>query len=489
MSAHQLRPYQQAAVDSIRFKYAQGIRKVLLWLATGGGKTTVFAHIMGATVARGKRPIMVVRGVQLIEQASKRLFREGIDHGVMQADHWNRNPKAPVQVCSIDTLFRRKIAPPADLVVIDEAHMAGSQGYLWLVEQYPNAFFLPVTATPFLKRGLRHVADDFVYPITIKELTEQGYLSRARYFTPTTPDLKGVRTDSKTGDYVAGDLRERLDNAAIYGDVARNYLEKLKGAPSVLFAVDIKHSLTMVDRLREAGIRAAHVEADTPAAEREKIFADLASGACQIVSNVGVLTTGWDLPELRGVIMCRPTKSLNLYIQMWGRGTRVAPGKNEFLVLDHANNVMTHGFPHNEPELDLDGSKPRDSGEAHPVACEECFGFFDPVEVFLQANPEWTGAPKRSYICPYCGHDNREKGEAYERKRDEAEAELREIGEAEMAVLQIEKDIDRWIETAVRRGYKPGYVFHKIKENYDESLAKKYWNRVKAAVPVAAEGA
>lgn len=478
-----LRPYQTAAVDSIRSKYASGVRKVLLWLPTGGGKTVIFCRILDGVRIKARRALTVVRGRMLVDQASQRLFREGIDHGCLMAGHWNVNPTAPIQVASVDTLFRRKLAPPADLIVIDEAHLAASDSFKWLFAQYPNAFYLAVTATPWVKSGLRHVAEEIVHPISFSDLIEQGYLARPRYFAPTRLDLDGVRTDSKTGDYVAADVAAVMDGAAIYGDVVANYREKLQGMPAVLFAVDVKHSIMIRDRFREAGIRAEHVEADTPASERKRVMDDVESGICQVVCNVGILTTGVDMPALRGVILCRATKSRNLYVQMIGRGTRIAERKDSFIVLDHANNVAAHGFVENEPDVDLDGVKPRDPSDEQPCQCEQCYGCFYAAEAWTEANPELAALGKqgRSYVCPYCGHDNRTQREAYERKKDEdVRATLREIVAPPKAKLTREETaIEKLITTALERGYKGRWVYHRLIEKYGADDGERHWTSIR----------
>lgn len=478
----ELRPYQVAALDSIRMKYASGSRKVLLWLPTGAGKTVIFCRVLAGAIAKARHAIMVVRGAALVDQASQRLLREGINHGCLQAGHWNVNPSAKIQVCSIDTLFRRKLTPPADLIVIDEAHLATSQSFLWLFAQYPNAYYLPVTATPFVRKGLRHIADDIVHPITFAELIEQGYLAKPRYFAPTKLNLDDVRTDSKTGDYVAADLAAVMDGAAIYGDVVANYRDRVKG-PAVLFAVDIKHSLMIRDRFREAGFRAEHVEANTPDGERKRVLRDLETGACQVVTNVGILTTGVDMPELRAVILCRATKSYNLFVQMVGRGTRVTPDKREFIVLDHANNVAAHGFVEQEPVVDLDGVPSKGKCDEQPCQCESCYGCFFPGDIWSENNPELAAIGKsgRDYVCPYCGHNNQATRAAYERKKDEdIQCALREIESAkQLGSIRDERAIEKLIQTALQRGHKGAWVKHRLIEKFGDSDGQTHWEVVK----------
>jgi len=463
-----LRPYQTKAIEEIRRKFARGIRRVLLHLSTGGGKTVIFCQILKGVKERNKKAIIVVFGKDLIENASQRLFREGIEHGVLQGNHWNYKPREPIQVCSITTLYRRKLVPEADLVVIDEAHQSYNESYKWLLEQYQGKFILPVTATPHLKKGMRHVADTVVYPTTFRDLVANGYLVRPKYFAPTTLDLSDVKVDSKTGDYSLKDLDKKLDGFRLYGDVIAHYKELCNGAPSICFAINIRHSLMLCDLFNRAGIPCEHIDANTSLGDRQTVYKKLETGEIKVIVNVGVATTGVDIPCLRAVISCRPTKSYNLYIQMLGRGTRPFSGKDVFYVLDHANNILEHGMIEDEQECNLDGAK-KDSVKRGKI-CEKCFFVW---------MPEKPGEP-----CPECGHINvsPEKGEG-KPKLDNEDAKLVEIKSSEdLMHLKIKKQIDRWIDMANKRSYKPGFVFYKTVEKYDEKTAKKYWTYIKAKV-------
>lgn len=475
MTALILRPYQRKAIDEIKRHYAAGIKKVLLHLATGGGKTVIFCAILGGAVAKRRTAIMVVRGKQLVDNASKRLIREGIDHGCLQGNHWNKKPLHPIQVCSIDTLYRRKLVPPADIVVIDEAHYAASESFRWLIAQYPNAYFLPVTATPHVKEGLRHVADEVVYPITIKELIEQGYLSSPTYYAPTHLELGDVSIDSSTSDYNNKEVAGVLGKSTVYGDIIAHYKRLCDGQPAVLFAINIEHSNMMVARFKQAGIEAVHVEADTSMTDREEALERLRTGEIKVICNVGILTTGIDIPFLRAVILARPTKSYNLYIQMVGRGTRVAENKTTFLVLDHANNLEEHGFIEAEEECDLDGGARRMKSERLNVTCEACYMVFVPI----------IGDVLK--VCPMCGHKNGKAKSApasSEPTKEDMEAKLQAIKYAERAAseLSIQKDLTKLIKKATTRNYEPGWVYHKLKDLHGKEAADKRWLFIKKSV-------
>jgi len=468
------RPYQAAALDEIRSLYAQGTKKVLLWLPTGAGKTFCFCDILKSAHKKGKRAIMVVSGASLVDQASVRLDMQGVPHGVHQANHWRRMPDEPIQICSIHTLYKRKIVPDADLVVIDEAHLAASPSFLWLFDHYKDAFFLPVTATPYLKRGLRHIAEAIVHPISMGELIEQGYLVSARYYIPSKLDLSRVEIDSTTKDYRQSQLAETMKDAALYGDMVDSYRRYAENRPSILFAVNVEHSLEIVDIFNAAGIAAAHIEASTPAAKRTETIQALINGSIKVLSNVGILTTGVDIPAVSCIIMARPTKSYNLYIQALGRGTRPHPGKSDFIVLDHANNIIEHGLIENERKVNLDGVITKPPEEAI-VICAECFCAFSPFAV-----------KPRSYSCPKCGHDNRQKKiEEEPRERNvvtDTHAEMVEVKTQEdIQTARIERYIQEQVNRARARGYKPGWVFFRVKDQFGEKVAKKYGGKIKAS--------
>lgn len=466
-----LRPYQSDSLDKIRELYRDGVKRVMLVMPTGAGKTAVFCKLLKAAYDKGSKAIMVVRGVQLIEQASMRLDREGVPHGVMQANHWRRLPHEPIQICSIDTLYRRKLTPEAQLIVIDEAHYAGSPGFRWLAESYNEAYFLPVTATPYVRSGLSHIAETYIEPITIKELIEQGYLVPPVYYAPTHINLDGVKIDSKTGDYSTKDLDERMRRPAIFGDIVKAYAQHASDRPAIAFAVNIEHSLEIVDTFNRAGFKAVHVEADTPMKERLRLIAQLENREINVISNVGILTTGVDIPAVSCIILARPTKSLNLYLQICGRGTRTAQDKHNFIILDHANNIEEHGFIECEREIDLNGKQSRKSEEI-VVICENCFSAFNPRAVVPS-----------DYDCPKCGADNSPKtaeSGSNERNTESDESyELQEIKPEEKERLKVLSFANKKVEFALRRGYKPGWVFYQIKNKFGEDYANTFMEALK----------
>lgn len=494
-----LRPYQQLALDSIRSYFGNGTRKVLLHLATGGGKTHVFCHVLQGVSQKGKTALMVVRGRKLIEQASKRLEHEGVDHGVIMAGHWRTRPNLPIQIASIDTLYARRKKmdlPPADLIVIDEAHFAISSSFMWLIDQYKDAFFLPVTATPHVKLGLRHIADEVVYPITMSELIEQGFLVPPEYYAPSRPNLKGVSIDKRTGDYKLDELCGAMQNSILYGDMINSYNTYAKNEPTLVFCVKVAHSKEVRDMFLKAGIAAEHLDASMKEEKRRDILNRLETGETKVVCNVGILTTGVDLPYLRCIMLARPTKSYNLYIQILGRGTRPFPGKDKFIVLDHANCVMEHGFIERERKCQLDGSRPKEK-DAPTITCVKCSHIWDPVQQWLDTTPELRNKTGRDYICQgyinyiLCGFDmtpSREgAGGTAKIPEVDTDYELKKVESLDVHEEKMLLDhVKHLVATAVFNGSKKpeGRVYHQIKDDprYGPAVASRYYYRIKTMV-------
>jgi DNA repair protein RadD len=444
-----LRPYQERALEMIQNEFKSGKKKVLLHMSTGAGKTVCFSEILKSVSSKGKHAIMVVRGKMLVENASSRLRREGVIHGVQQANHWMKNLSSNIQICSIDTLVRRGARPKADLIVIDEAHLAVGGKFKEFIQSYQDAFVLAVTATPYCRDSLEHLADTVVHPITVQELIDLGFLMPPRYFAPIAPDLTGLRT--LAGDFENQELENRMSRMA--GDIVGHWQRLGEGRPTVCFAVNIHHSLSIVESFVKAGIKAEHIEADTPDEDRVAAIARLISGETKILSNVGILCTGVDIPPLSCIMMARPTKSYSLYIQQAGRGTRPHPesGKKDFIMLDYAGNILRHGLITDEPEVFLEGM-PKGTRATPVMQCPQCYAF-----IIGGSCPECDFVPEKKRATP-------EEG-------DGVLSELQQLPlEAEISLF-----VKRLKETAKRKNYKRGWAYYKCLEKYGEFETQKHF--------------
>jgi DNA repair protein RadD len=374
----ELRPYQVSARTGLQAEYRAGKRRVLLVLPTGGGKTTVAADLVQRALAIGHRVVFLAHRKELIDQCSARLAQFGIDHGVIMAGHPNWRPWLSVQVASIQTLHARSDSPEIrapDLIIIDEAHRAKASTYLAALERWSGAWVLGLTATPWRSdgKGLADLFEASVVASTPTELTALGFLVRCDGFGYGAPDLSGVSTSR--GDYNELELAEKMNTVRINGEIVSRWRQHANGWRTVAFAVDIKHSQAIVQQFRDAGVPAEHVDGTTPKDERAAILARLASGETRVVSNVGVLTEGWDCPAVSCVILARPTKSVGLYMQCVGRGLRPFPGKSICRIHDHAGSLAMHGPPDEDRDYSLAADvkvRKRNADEKAPVICPQC---------------------------------------------------------------------------------------------------------------------
>ena len=342
----------------------------LLCLPTGAGKTSVASEIIRLTTLRGRRSVFLVHRRELVDQAVARLRHFGVDTGIIAAGYPEHRSR-PVQVASIPTLLKRDHAP-ADLVIVDECSHAVSASWSRCLERYEGALIIGLTATPIRLdgKGLGDLFGCIVEPVTTRELISAGYLVEPRVFAPPV-DLSRLRV--RAGDYAIPELAERMTK--LVGSITKTWQQHAAGQSTVVFAVNVEHSLAIVDAFRAIGVRADHVDYKTAAGERARILRDLRNGKLDMVSQVQLLSEGWDLPTLKCAVLARPTKSLALFRQMVGRVMR-PPGP--VLVLDHAGNHHEHGLVTEAIPWSLDTPVKRTAQGPAVRTCIVCFAVIAP---------------------------------------------------------------------------------------------------------------
>lgn len=333
----ELRPYQQQARDHIHAEWENGHTRTLLVLPTGTGKTIVFASVAADQVRAGDRVLILAHRGELLEQAADKLQRStGLVSAVEKAESTCLDSWFRVVVGSVQTLQRtaRLERFPQDYfgtIIIDEAHHAITDGYRRILDYFDHAKVLGVTATPDRgdMRNLGEVFDSLAFEYKLTDAIRDGYLCRILAQTiPLKLDITDVGFTS--GDYSLGQLGTALD--PYLEQIAAEMAQRCKGRKTVVFLPLIKTSQKFRELLNAHGFRAAEVNGQS--ADRREVLADFDAGKYNMLCNSMLLTEGWDCPSVDCVVVLRPTKVRSLYSQMVGRGTRLAPGKTDLLLLD-----------------------------------------------------------------------------------------------------------------------------------------------------------
>ena len=238
----ELRDYQKLTIEKLRQSLSSGKRRPVVQAPTGAGKTVIAAEIVNMARNRGKKVIFTVPFLSLINQTVDRFVQNGIfDVGVMQGQHELTDSSQPVQVCSVQTLARRKI-PKADLVIVDEAHISFKLYDQWMNDpDWADVPFVGLTATPWTKgMGAEGRWDDLIVCTTTAQLIEQGTLSDFKVYAPAHPDLSGVQIQA--GDYKLDQLATAMDKATLVADIVRTWMDKADNRPTVAFCVNRIHA-------------------------------------------------------------------------------------------------------------------------------------------------------------------------------------------------------------------------------------------------------
>jgi len=385
----QLRPYQRAAVNAV-FDYFEGATgNPLVVIPTAGGKSVVLAALAQRAITSwpDTRILLVTHQRELIQQNFMTMLRAWPEApaGIYSAGLSRRDIRAQILFAGIQSIHRHAYqVQRCDLVLIDEAHLLGrgdSGMYRSFLAQLNeiNAGLLKVvgfTATPYrLDSGMLHegkdrLFTDIAFQVPVLEMIQQGYLCPVvPKQTSTQLDVGGVGT--RGGEFIAKDLEAAVDRDEVTQAAVAEIVQHGEGRGSwLVFCSGVAHARHVRDAIREHGFSAETVTGDTPGPERDGILAAFKAGRLRCVTNANVLTTGFDAPGTDLIALLRPTKSVGLYVQMVGRGTRIAEGKDDCLVLDFAGNTARHG-----PIDTVDGRKKEKSeepGEAPIKVCPEC---------------------------------------------------------------------------------------------------------------------
>lgn len=383
----QLRTYQSEAIAALYSWFeTHETGNPLIVLPTGAGKSLVAAKICQDALQWPNQRILILTHVrELIEQnhqALHRLWPES-PSGIYCAGLKRKQAHNPITFASIQSVHKKaELIGWRDLIIIDECHLVGDtdgtmyRSFLEEMKKYnPHIRIIGLSATPYrLKSGYLHKGEDAIFTdiafeLPILRLVNEGYLSpligKSAVTHVETKDMAII-----AGDFSSKEMEERFDEPALVAAAIKEIMEFGQDRKSwLIFCVSVKHAKNVAAVLNERGINAEAVSQETPPSERDRILADFKAGRLRCVTNVSVLTTGFDAPGIDLLAILRSTMSPGLFVQIAGRGMRLAPAKSNCLVLDFGENLLRHGpITHIKPPRE--GRRKKDEEEG--IICPSC---------------------------------------------------------------------------------------------------------------------
>jgi superfamily II DNA or RNA helicase len=458
----ELRDYQIAAVEQAETIVRGGTKHWIFQAPTGSGKTLVAAHIMERARRKNRRCLMLGHRGELARQPYEKLIESGVaaEHiGVMWAGEKKlANPGAPIQCGTIQSVAAFDDLPPADIVIVDEAHRGVSPTYVKLLARYPNAVVIGLTATPERLDGrpLREIFEKIIVVAQPSQLVARGFILAPRVFTvpqKNLPDLRDV--PRRHGDFEPRALAAAVRRRHLVGSIVEHWLARAERRRTISFATDRVHSQAIVMEFCAAGVRALHVDATTPKAQRKRALEQLRSGEIEVVSQCDLWIEGIDAPEVKCAILARPTESITIHLQSIGRIVR--PWESiTAVVLDHAGNARRLGLSDFDRTFSLDGRRKRVAGEDDDFGTRTCPSCYLVMRAHVR-------------VCPQCG----------EVFRPEPDRSVRTVAGTlvELTREAMNERLTAWQSLwrrAYREGYRPAWVRHAYRTRFSEDVPRYF---------------
>lgn len=435
-----LRDYQQIVLDKARQELASGKKSVLCVCATGGGKSYIFMDM--ADRCKGKVLVLVHRGELKAQHIAE--FRK------------NEIPMDNIIVETVQTVYRHfDDYPDVKMVIADEAHLFLAKTFKATVEHFAKqgAYTIGFSASPVRLDGssMSDIFETMVEGPQTAELIEKKRLCPYEYYAPLTVDVSNLK--KQRGDYATKDVEELME-PAIYGRVIDEFKKLCPNKQAIAFCVSIKHSQQVAQQFAEAGIKAAHIDGKTPDNERALLMEKFRKNEIQVLTNVNLFSEGISVDGIGAVLMLRPTASLALCLQQWGRGLRYQPGK-VCTILDCVGNYTRHGLPDEHRDWSL--TAPVKEHKTHNAdgtftvrQCPFCYKCF-----------------RTSPVCPFCGEEyplsarELQVIEEIELKKIEA-AQLKAEAERKAKMkedVRNARTLDDFLKIARINGYSPAWAY------------------------------
>lgn len=445
-----LRQYQQSAIEQFE---SGRTKNALLCMPTGSGKTFTFCEIAKRHfAANATRVLILVHREELLKQAYDSLgemcfkIQKGVRHIPSFYNYY---------VGMVETVNRRlEKMPEFGLVIIDECHFGNFAKMPFF--ELPETNVLGVTATPIAKKPLKNQYERLINPITINQLIRDKYLVDCKVYGFASDLVNKQKFKVKRGEFDEKQMQDFYSSPKMVSNIVNAYWEYSRGKKTIIFNVNVAHNNAVYSALKQEGLNAYCIDGMTEKKQRKQIIKNFNEQTDAIICNVGVLTTGFDCPDIQVVMLNRATKSLSLYLQMIGRGSRISEGKDHFTVIDLGGNTNRHGFYDDFYDwnkyfcegTEKDKSK---AGAAPTKECPEC-GFI--------THP-------RALECESCGFDYAEA--RAQKEKEEKEEKFFLLTKSNPIQIPMEK----LFEIAEQRGWKPFAVLFRI-ANHIVKYQQKY---------------
>lgn len=355
-----LRPYQIDNKARIYDFWHTG-RSVMLQMPTGTGKTRLFVSIVKDLHNWGKQNnknvnvLLLAHRKELIQQIAQNVnIKYNLSHGIIAAQSPEQR-EYDIQIGSVPTLTRRLEGwsdKDFDVIIIDEAHHVKADSYKRILQEYPNAKILGVTATPYRLNGagFRQEFEQLIVSDPVSEFIKKGYLCQYDYFsiTPDSNTQKAIESISKfalDGDYLDSALAEVIDTEGVRTNIVHTYLNYAKGKKGLVYTINRAHNEHVCKLFNANGIAAKAIDSQTDIRERQAIVEAFRNGEFQVLCNVNIFSEGFDCPDVEFIQLARPTKSLSMFLQQIGRGLRVSDNKPKAIFLDNVGLYNRFGLP------------------------------------------------------------------------------------------------------------------------------------------------
>lgn len=462
----QLRTYQEKTISALRNNIKAGTKRQILCAPTGAGKTVMFSYIISKAISNDKKCLILTHRSELLLQAGGTLSNFGLNPVYVNPKVRSLDFSHSLYVAMTKTVMARikkeeykDWLQSFDLIIIDESHLQEFNS----IQPYFNekTIVIGATATPE-RKGNQTALNEFygaiVNEISISELIQKGFLANPISYGVKV-DLSKVKT--KGGDYDAEQMGDEFTKQRVFEGVYENYQKLTPCKKAIIFSPNVSSSLKLTEELQKKGLPIKHIDGNSKdRAELIKWFKETPNA---LLSNVGILTAGFDDPTIEVVILYRATKSISLFMQMVGRGSRTTKSKNEFYVLDFGNNILRHGFWEDDREWSLEKKKKKEG--VAPVKDCRC------------------GALVRTSAkeCPYCGN-------IFPVKKTKEEIEKIELEHLKKTDIDLYNDFIKFKsleQKALEKGFKPGWVLYQLKTkqqiiNYGKFKGyKPYWAQLK----------